>query len=46
MIKSPYATQYTREQQAGKANPSRDMTNRKPPSKKKKVKEEKANATE
>lgn len=29
MIKSPYATQFTREQIAGKRNPSRDMTNRK-----------------
>lgn len=29
MIVSPYATQYTREQQQGKPNPSRDMTNRK-----------------
>jgi hypothetical protein len=27
MIKSPYATQFTREQVAGKRNPSRDMTN-------------------
>lgn len=29
MLRSPYATKYTREQQEGKANPSRDMTNRK-----------------
>ncbi len=27
MIKSPYATQYTREQMDGKRNPSVDMTN-------------------
>lgn len=29
MIKSPYATKYTRDQQSGSANPSRDMANRK-----------------
>lgn len=29
MIKSPYATQFTRQQQEGHQNPSRDMTNRK-----------------
>lgn len=27
MIRSPYETQYTREQREGKANPTRDMTN-------------------
>lgn len=29
MIKSQYATQFTRQQQEGQPNPSRDMTNRK-----------------
>lgn len=29
MINSPYATKFTREQQAGIKNPSIDMTNRK-----------------
>lgn len=29
MIKSPYATKFTREQMAGKSDPQRDMTNRK-----------------
>ena len=28
MIKSAHSTQFTREQMAGKANPSRNMTNR------------------
>lgn len=35
MIKSPYATQLTRQIQEGHPNPSRDMTNRKPPKKSK-----------
>lgn len=29
MIKSPYATKFTRMQQEGKPNPERDMTNKK-----------------
>lgn len=29
MIKSPYATKFTREHMAGEKEPSRDMTNRK-----------------
>ena len=36
MIRSPYATKFTQEQQAGHKNPTRDMTNRKPPKKPKK----------
>ena len=35
MIKSKWATQYTREQQEGKSNPKINMKNRKPLSKKK-----------